>query len=148
MKKNLIWRVELLLLSVALGASACNTTTTTVAAKNVTQPVLLGPVRHIKGDKPLTLAKKDEFDIKVQQSYEQQSNGRYATTSTVIQEGEEKVDAELLKKVEGPAEKIVVDNVYVNSSISCFLISCTSWIDYSGIEGGIYGKDSAAGVKK
>lgn len=146
MKRYLSIRSGILLFTAT--AFACNTTTTTVTAKNVTQPVLLGPVRYIKGDKPQALAKKDEFDIKVEQSVQSRKTGRYSSTTDIVQEGEEKIDAELLKKAEGPADKIAVDKVYVSSSITCYLVFCNGWVDYSGIEGGIYGKDAAARGKK
>ena len=131
-----------------LSVVACGTGTAMVTAKNTTQPVMLGPVHQINNKKASLLAQKDEFDIGVEDSVSSQSTGRYSSRTTVIQEGEEKIDVELLKKVEGPADKIAVDKIYVGSSVSCILIFCSGRHDYAGIEGRIHGAQSAQGGAK
>ncbi len=118
--------------------SGCSSLTTTTTAKNVTRPVMLGSVQYVKSNKKITLYKKNDFDIMVENS-EVTSGGRYNQTTHIVREGAEKIDAELMRKLDSPKDKIVVDILYVKSARACFLgVFCGSRVDYSGIEGGIY----------
>jgi len=125
-----------LLLIVAL-LSGCSSLSTTTTAKNMTRPVMLGPVQYVKSNKKIPLYKRQEFDIKVENSIVT-SGGQHYQTTYITEESSEKIDAELMRKLDSPKDKIVVDYLFVNSTRACFLVFCNSRIDYSGIEGGIY----------
>jgi hypothetical protein len=116
--------------------SGCSTLSTTTTAKNMTRPVMVGPVHYVKSNKKPPLYKKDDFDITVEDSVVT-SGGQYQQTTYVTQESAEKIDAELMRKL-SPNDKVVVDDVFLKSSRACFLVFCNARIDYSGIEGGIY----------
>jgi len=146
-KNNRFTRVFVLYGLILLCATACSTGTTSVVAKNTTQPVMLGPIHNVKGSKDIQLYKKGEFDIKIEDSLSSYSTG-HSRTTTVIQEGEEKIDVEVMKKAEGSTDKIVVDNVFVNSTVECWLIACSGRTDYAGIEGGVYTTKPVNGDKK
>ena len=134
-KKDPIMR--LLLLAIVVLLPGCSSLSTTTSAKNMTRPVMLGPVHYVKSNKKIPLYKKTEFDIMVENSIVT-SGGQYNQTTYVTQESAEKIDAELLRKLDSPKDKIVVDNLYIKSARACFLVFCNSRIDYSGIEGAIY----------
>lgn len=140
-------RLLILLFTVAL-LSGCSSLSTTTSAKNMTRPVMLGPVHYVKSNKMTPLYKKMDFDIMVENSIVT-SGGQHSQTTYVTQESAEKIDAELLRKLDSPKDKIVVDNLYIKSARACFLVFCNSRIDYSGIEGGIYSTTpvSAGGAK-
>lgn len=138
----------LFLLFVAVFLSGCTSLSTTTTAKNMTRPVMLGPVQYVKSNKKPTLYKKQDFDIMVENSIVTSGN-QYQQTTYVTEESAEKVDAELMRKLDSPKDKIVVDKLYVKSARACFLVFCNSRVDYSGIEGGIYSTTpvSAGGAK-
>lgn len=145
MENNL--RLWLIPLSILLSVTAC-TGTASLTARNTTQPVMLGPVHQVNGDnKPRQLYKKDEFDIAVQ-DMDSTSSGGGVRTRTVIKEEAEKVDVWVMKKSAGPVEKVVVDKVYVHSSVQCFILGCGGRNDYAGIEGGIFTAKPASGGEK
>ncbi|HUX91990.1 MAG TPA: hypothetical protein VMV48_14985 [Gallionellaceae bacterium] len=126
----------LLLFIVAL-LSGCSSLSTTTTAKNMTRPVMLGPIQHVKSNKKTPLYKKMDFDITVENSIVT-SGGQYQQTTYVTEESAEKIDAELMRKLDSPKDKIVVETLFVKSARACFLVFCNSRVDYSGIEGGIY----------
>lgn len=127
----------LFLLFTVVFLSGCSSLSTTTSAKNLTRPVMLGPVQHVKSNKKTPLYKKLDFDITVENSIVTSGNQHYQTTY-VTEESSEKIDAELMRKLDSPKDKIVVENLFVKSARACFLVFCNSRIDYSGIEGGIY----------
>lgn len=127
----------LFLLFIVVFLSGCSSLSTTTSAKNLTRPVMLGPVQHVKSNKKTPLYKKLDFDITVENSIVTSGNQHYQTTY-VTEESSEKIDAELMRKLDSPKDKIVVENLFVKSARACFLVFCNSRIDYSGIEGGIY----------
>ncbi len=130
-------RLFLLLFIVAL-LSGCSSMSTTTTAKNMTRPVMLGPVQYVKSNKKPPLYKKQDFDIQVENSIVTSGGGQYQQTTYVTNESAEKVDAELMRLLDSPKDKIVVENLFVKSARACFLVFCNSRVDYSGIEGGIY----------
>ena len=127
----------LFLLFIVALLSGCSSLSTTTTAKNMTQPVMLGPVQYVKSNKKPPLYKRQDFDIKVEHSIET-SGGQHYQTTYITQESSEKIDAELMRKLDSPKDKIVVDYLFVKSARACFLVFCNSRVDYSGIEGGIY----------
>lgn len=127
----------LFLLFIVALLSGCSSLSTTTTAKNMTRPVMLGPVQYVKSNKKTPLYKKQDFDISVENSIVT-SGGQHHQTTYVKEESSEKIDAELMRKLDSPKDKIVVENLYVKSARACFLVFCNSRIDYSGIEGGIY----------
>lgn len=129
--------LPLFLLFVVSLLAGCSSLSTTTSAKNMTRPVMMGPVQYVKSNKKATLYKKQDFDIAVENSIVS-SGGQYNQTTYIKEESAEKIDAELMRQLDSPKDKIVVDNLYVKSSRACFLVFCNSRIDYSGIEGGIY----------
>lgn len=127
----------LILLSVVVLLSGCASLNTTTTAKNMTRPVMIGPVQYVKSNKKSTLYKKEEFDIMVENSIVTSGN-QYQSTTYVVEESSEKIDAELMRRLDSPKDKIVVENLFLKSARACFLMFCNSRVDYSGIEGGIY----------
>ena len=128
----------LFLLFIVVLLPGCQTMNSTTTAKNMTRPVMLGPVHYVKSNKKSRLYKKEDFDITVENSIET-SGGQYHTTTYVVEETAEKIDAQLMKSLDSRKDKIVVENLFLKSSRACFLgIFCNSRVDYSGIEGGIY----------
>ena len=104
------------------------------ATKNVTQPVMLGPIKNISKD---TLSfdnnVKEKFYIEVEDSVSS-SQTRYQTRVTIISEGAEKLDAELMKITTSPKELIKVRKVKVGSYNTCILW-CSGRMDFVGIDG-------------
>ena len=131
-----------LLFTIIIFAS-CAKLNTTTTAKNTTRPVMVGPIHYVNSTKAITLHKKSEFDIKVENS-DVTSGGAHYQTTYVTRESAEKIDANLLKMVSSPKDKILVNTLFVKSTRGCFIIFCSSRIDYSGIEGGIYTKTKGA----
>jgi hypothetical protein len=129
--------MRLFLLAIAVLLAGCSSLSTTTTAKNMTRPVMLGPVQYVKSNKNPPLYKKLDFDIQVENSIVT-SGGQHHQTTYVIEESAEKIDAELMRKLDSPKDKIVVENLFVKSARACFLVFCNSRVDYSGIEGGIY----------
>jgi hypothetical protein len=139
------WLISLLII---LSVNFC-TGTASVTARNTTQPVMLGPVHQVHGDnKPRQLYKKDEFEIGVQDMDTTSGGGGGVRTRTIIKDGAEKVDVWVMKKSSGPKEKVVVDKVYVHSSVQCFIVGCGGRNDYAGIEGGIFTTQPIQGSEK
>lgn len=134
-KKDPMMRLFLLAMVVLL--PGCSSLSTTTTAKNITRPVMLGPIQHVKSNKKTPLYKKMDFDITVENSIVS-SGGQHHQTTYVTEESSEKIDAELMRKLDSPKDKIVVENLFVKSARACFLVFCNSRVDYSGIEGGIY----------
>lgn len=134
---NKIKKVPLIGMAMVMFMSGCATVTTTTTARNMTRPVMVGPVHYVTSNKNTPLYKKEDFDIMVEKSVVT-TGGQYQTTY-VTRESSEKIDAELMRKLEAPKDKVVVDDLYLKSSRACFLgVLCNARIDYSGIEGGIY----------
>jgi hypothetical protein len=127
----------LFLLFIAALLSGCSSLSTTTTAKNMTRPVMLGPVQYVKSNKKTPLYKSQDFDIKVENSIVT-TGGQHQQTTYITEESSEKIDAELMRKLDSPKDKIVVETLYVKSARACFLVFCNSRVDYSGIEGGIY----------
>jgi len=127
----------LFLLFIVVLLSGCSSLSTTTTAKNMTRPVMLGPVQYVKNNKKTPLYKRQDFDITVENSIVT-SGGQHNQTTYVIEESAEKIDAELMRKLDSPKDKIVVETLFVKSARACFLVFCNSRVDYSGIEGGIY----------
>ena len=127
----------LFLLFIVVLLSGCSSLSTTTTAKNMTRPVMLGPVQYVKNNKKTPLYKRQDFDITVENSIVT-SGGQHHQTTYVIEESAEKIDAELMRKLDSPKDKIVVETLFVKSARACFLVFCNSRVDYSGIEGGIY----------
>lgn len=129
--------MRIFLLYIVVLLSGCSSLSTTTTAKNMTRPVLIGPVQYVKSNKTPPLYKKMDFDIQVENSIVT-SGGQHHQTTYVREESSEKIDAELLRKLDSPKDKVIVENLFVKSARACFLVFCNSRVDYSGIEGGIY----------
>src|SRR5512139_3738369 len=86
--------------------SGCSTLSTTTSAKNMTRPVMAGPVHYVKSGKKTPLYKKQDFDITVENSVVT-SGGQYYQTTYVTKESSEKIDAELMRKLETPQDMVV-----------------------------------------
>jgi len=127
----------LFLLFIVVLLPGCTTLSTTTTAKNMTRPVMIGPIHSVKSNKKSPLYKKSDFDISVENSIVSTSNG-YQTTTYHVDESSEKIDAQLMKILYSPKDKIVVENLFIKSARGCFLMFCSYRVDYSGIEGGIY----------
>lgn len=127
----------ILICAITVFASGCATMSTTTSAKNMTRPVMVGPVQYVKSDKKTPLYKKQEFDITVENSVVT-SGGQHYQSTYITRESSEKIDAELMRKLESPQDKVVVENLFLKSARACFIVFCNTKIDYSGIEGGIY----------
>ncbi len=106
--------------------------TASVSATDLTQPVLLGKIRTLRGTDNEPRQLRVPFDISTSNRMSYFSSGQLYAGS--------KADSELLKLTETPDDRIVIDEVYIGS-YSIFVIAEggggeeKSWAD---IKGGIY----------
>jgi len=144
MKKFLTKVAAMVALVLALAGCAASSRLT---AANLTQPVMVGPVGRIGGDRSMTGAAKKPFGIWV-------VNGK--TSLFIIAPGEadggklaeatdspEKVDGELLRRVDSADDKIMVEEIGFRSytyEMFFIVVNATHYRSGVGMIGAVYAK--------
>lgn len=110
--------MHLIIFSLVL--SNCNSVSSIITAKNVTSPVIIGPVKNING-KPFNIYQNKlyyyPFSAEIMESFlvsQSQNNNVYYTRTQKFKEGSNKADVEILK-IAKKYDTIIVYEVFLGS---------------------------------
>ncbi len=134
MRRIFLGSVAVIYLLIVLG---CAAGTSTMSTANLTYPVNVGPVKHIKGKPSLTCKSQSAFAIEAKNS-ELITHDSVASRSKYINEGQNKFDVELMRySIDGKGMVFNINNIDYGSYQGGFFLMVYKTESWVGIKGNI-----------